>query len=108
MKIVITSRGNNIQAKIDSQFARCAYFALYDTDTREISFIKNLCRTLENNVGLAVVENIHDMGVKRIISGEFGLKAKNELDKHAIQMVVITDHERTIKEIIELLESGHS
>ena len=106
MKIAITSTGNKFDAKIASHFARCAYFALYDTDTHDIDFIKNNCKTMKSNVGLAVVENINDMGVKRIISGEFGLKVKTELDKLSIQMVVITDHTKTISEIVKLLRNN--
>jgi predicted Fe-Mo cluster-binding NifX family protein len=108
MIIAIASSGNTLDSKIDTHFARCAYFAFYDTETGDLDFENNLCRTLESNVGLAVAECLHDKKVKKIISGEFGIKVKAILDKHAIQMIVITDHNRTIKEIVHLLQSTNT
>ncbi len=104
MKIAITSTGNKPGSKIDTHFARCAYFVLYDTDTSDFTFIENTCKAMQSNVGLSAVEFIKKLGVKRIISGEFGLSAKAALDKLSIQMVVITDHEKNIGDIVELLK----
>ncbi len=33
MKIAITSEGNSLNSLIDPRFGRCAFFAIYDTDT---------------------------------------------------------------------------
>jgi predicted Fe-Mo cluster-binding NifX family protein len=106
MIIAIASSGNTTEAKIDSHFARCEYFAYYDTESGDLDFEKNLCRTLESNVGLAVAECLNGKKVKKIISGEFGIKVKPVLDKYAIQMIVMTDHNRTINEIVALLKSN--
>lgn len=107
MKIAITSTGNTEDAKIDKYFARCSYFVIFDSETKEYEFIENPSRTLQDNAGLAVVKLINDFGVKRIISGEFGLKVKAALDDMEIQMIVITDHNRSIKDLIELLRSNN-
>lgn len=106
MIIAIASAGNNSDSKIDTHFARCEYFAYYNTVSGDLDFEKNICRTLESNVGLAVAESLNDKKIKKIISGEFGIKVKAVFDKYGIQMIVITDHDKTIKEIIKLLNSG--
>jgi predicted Fe-Mo cluster-binding NifX family protein len=106
MKIAIASTGKTASAKVDKHFARCMYFALYDTTTGDVDYMKNICRTMESNAGISVVECIRRLGVEKVISGEFGLKAKAELDKYSIQMIVITDSEKTIREIIELLKAN--
>jgi hypothetical protein len=41
--------------------------------------------------------------VRKIISGEFGMKIKSLLDSLKIQMVVLKEPEKTIKEIIDML-----
>jgi predicted Fe-Mo cluster-binding NifX family protein len=105
MIIAIASSGNTPESKIDKHFARCSYFAMFDTEADDLYFEKNICRTLESNVGLAVAECLNEKKVKKIISGEFGIKVKAVLDRHGIQMIVITDHDKTIKEIIDLLKS---
>lgn len=104
MKIAIASTGNSTLATIDIHFARCVCFVIYDTETKHYQFTENPSRTLSENAGLAVVEMISDLGVKRVISGEFGLKVKARLDELKIQMVIITDHNKRIDEIIELLK----
>ena len=45
-----------------------------------------------------------ELGVKKVISGDFGPKAKDLLDKFKIQMVVIQD-DTTVAEIIEKLKN---
>jgi predicted Fe-Mo cluster-binding NifX family protein len=34
MKIAIVSEKESLDARIDSRFGRCAYFAIYDTDSK--------------------------------------------------------------------------
>lgn len=107
MIIAIASSGNTLESKIATHFARCEYFVYYDTETGDLDFEKNLCRTMESNVGFAVAECLNGKKIKKIISGEFGIKVKPVLDKYGIQMIVMTDHNLTIKEIIDLLKSGN-
>jgi len=106
MLIAIASSGNTLESKIATHFARCEYFLYYDTETGDLDFEKNLCRTLESNVGLAVAECLNGKKIKKIISGEFGIKVKPVLDKYSIQMIVITDHNKKISEILDLLKSS--
>jgi predicted Fe-Mo cluster-binding NifX family protein len=108
MKIAIASTGNTQDAKIDKHFARCSYFLIYDTVGNKYEFIENKNRTSKENAGLAAVKMMNELNVKRIISGEFGLKVKSRLDELKIQLVVITDHERKIKDIIKLLKTSHT
>jgi predicted Fe-Mo cluster-binding NifX family protein len=44
-----------------------------------------------------------ELGVKKIISGDFGPNAKNLLNKFQIQMVVIQDDNNTVQDIINSL-----
>lgn len=41
MRVAITSTGNNLQSTIDPRFGRCAYFVIYDTETKATEFIPN-------------------------------------------------------------------
>ena len=42
-----------------------------------------------------------ELGVNKIISGDFGPKAKEMLEKFNIQMVIIEDDSQTIQTIID-------
>ena len=99
MKIAVTSRENKKDSLIDSRFGRCAYFAIYDTDSKEFTFLDNPAKDSESGAGPAAVAFIAKQGVKKIVSGEFGMKIKGILEDLKIEMVSVKD-EKTIAEII--------
>ena len=103
MKAVITSTGNLIESTIDHRFGRCAYFVIYDTESKAIEYIPNPNKDAEEGAGPASVQLVASRNVNMIISGEFGLKIKPLLDSLKIQMIAIKDSNRKIKDIIEML-----
>jgi predicted Fe-Mo cluster-binding NifX family protein len=103
MKTVIASTGNSLESKLDKHFARCAYFVVYDSETKGIEFIPNPNQLVQEGAGSASVELINTWNVDKIISGEFGLKIKPLLDKLKIQMIVLKDKSIEIKDIIHML-----
>jgi predicted Fe-Mo cluster-binding NifX family protein len=108
MKIAIASTGNTMTAHIDKHFARCTFFAIYDSSSGDVDFIKNICQTNQVNAGTSAVSFINNFEVEKIISGDFGQKVKSGLEKCNIQMIIMPDDEKTIGEIIELFKSNHA
>jgi hypothetical protein len=49
------------------------------------------------------VQLVASKNVNRIISGEFGIKIKSQLDSLKIQMIILKEHKIKISEIIEML-----
>ena len=86
MKIAITSQGMTSDSLLDSRFGRCTAFAVYDTDTKKLDFIKNPNKDVDEGAGPASVSLVANQGVQRIISGEFGFKIKGLLNDLKIQM----------------------
>lgn len=105
MKVAITSTGNSPGSKLDQRFGRCAYFVVFDTDTRSMEFIPNPNKDVLEGAGPASVQLVASKDVKKIVSGEFGFKIKPLLDSLRIQMVVYKEPDRTVQEIIEMLTS---
>jgi len=103
MKIAITSTGNTLESSIDLKFGRCSYFIIYDTESKSIEFIPNPNKDIEENAGQASVQLVVSRNAKKIISGEFGLKIKPLLDSQKIQMIVLKNPDKKIKDIIEML-----
>lgn len=99
MKIAITSEGNSLNSLIDHRFGRCAFFAIYDTDTQNTEFIPNPAKESSEGAGPAAVQFIASKGVKKIVAGEFGSKIKSLLDNLQIEM--LNDNGKTISEIIK-------
>lgn len=103
MKVAITSTGNTLESTIDPRFGRCSYFVIYDIDTKAMEFIPNPNKSADEGAGPASVQVVASKEVNKIISGEFGMKIKSLLDSLKIQMVIVKDTDKTISEIIEML-----
>ena len=100
MKIAVTSRENSKSSLIDERFGRCSFFAVYDTDKEEFTFFENPAKNSESGAGPAAVAFIAKQGVKKIVSGEFGMKIKGILQDLKIDMVSIRG-DKTIEQIID-------
>ena len=105
MKIAITSTGNTLESKIDERFGRCAFFVIYDTETKATEFIPNPHKDAESGAGPAAVQLLASRGVNKIVAGEFGVKIKSLLDSLKIQMIVFKKPEHKVQEIINMLNT---
>ena len=76
---------------------------LWRIENKIMEFIPNKNVALDEGAGTASVQFVASRNVKKIISGEFGLKIKPVLDSLKIQMIVLKNPEKKIKEIIEML-----
>jgi predicted Fe-Mo cluster-binding NifX family protein len=103
MKVAITSIGNSLESKLDQRFGRCRFFTIYDSETDGIEFLPNPNKDAPEGAGPASVQTIASRDVKKIISGEFGIKIKGLLDSLKIQMIVLKEPEKSVKGIIEML-----
>ncbi len=105
MKIAIASTGNTINSKIDKHLARCSYFLIYDTVTKDMEFIKNLFKSLPEHAGLEVANLFKKHNIKRIITTDVGYKIKEKLDEMKIQIVIISDNNKKMKDLINLFNN---
>ncbi len=103
MRVAITSTGNSMESPIDQRFGRCAYFVIFDTESQSTEFIPNPNKDMDEDAGLASVKLVASKNVSKIISGEFGIKIKPQLDSLKIQMIGIKDPDQKVSEIITLL-----
>ena len=103
MKVAITSTGNTLNSKLDQRFGRCSFFVICDTETGGTEFIPNPNKDALNGAGPASVQIVASRNVSKIISGEFGIKIKSLLDSLKIQMIVIKEPEKSIQELINML-----
>jgi len=105
MKVAITSTGNSQESKLDQRFGRCAFFVIYDTETKSTEFIPNPNKDAQEGAGPASVQLVASRNVQKIISGEFGIKIKSLLDSLKIQMIIMKEPEKKIIEIIDILNN---
>lgn len=107
MKIVITSTGNATTAQFDQRFGRAGWFCVFNPENGEINFIENENLNAMGGAGTKTAEKMAELGVTKVISGHFGPKAKELLDKLKIQMIMLEDENITIREILEKFQLKH-
>jgi len=105
MKTIITSSDNKISAAFDKRFGRAVWFCLYDELSGKVEFIENAHQNSSNGAGTKAAEKAVELNVKKIISGDFGPKAKDLLDKFEIQMVILQDDNLMVENIINKLKN---
>ncbi len=103
MKTVITSTGDQISSPFDKRFGRAAWFCVYDQETAQVSFLKNMNAEAQNGAGTKTTEKIIELEAGKVISGDFGPKAKDLLERFNIQMVIMQEDDLTIENIIQKL-----
>lgn len=108
MKVAITSMGNTLNSLLDKRFARCPYFAVYDTETHSVTFVSNPAEKIEEGAGPSAVNLMNSLSIKRIISGEFGLKIKFLLTELKIQLVVVKNRDETVSNLVKLLNKKYN
>ena len=100
MKTAITSSGDSLQSEFDMRFGRAAWFCLLNEETGRHEFIENESVNATGGAGIKAAEKMIELGVAKIISGDFGPKAKDLLEKFNIQMVILGNTHTSIKDII--------
>lgn len=104
MKTIITSSGSQLQSTFDKRFGRAAYFCLYNDITKQLHFFQNENAESSNGAGTKAAEKIIELGAQKVISGDFGPKAKEILEKFNVQMVIVQDDQITIEILINKLK----
>ena len=105
MKIIITSKGNDINSKFDLRFGRSGWLCVYDTSKNTTRFIENINKNLNGGAGTKTAEMVAELEVDSVISGDFGPKSKEFLEKLKIQMIIMEGENKSISEIIDTIKN---
>ena len=105
MKIIITSTENKLKSKFDLRFGRAAWFCVYNSETNETDFIENENMNAHSGAGTKAAEKVAELGVKQVISGHFGPKAKSLLEQFKIQMIILDENNNSVQEIINKIQN---
>lgn len=104
MKTIISSTGKDSASQFDLRFGRAAWFCLLDETSGKTSYFKNEYNDAPHGAGTRAAEKVIELGATKVISGDFGPKAKELLEKFNIQMVIIPDDTNTINDIVQKLK----
>lgn len=104
MKVVITALGDSIEALFDQHFGRAAYFCVWEESTGQVEFLPNSNKDDHHGAGIKAAERMVELKVAKVISGHFGPKAKDMLEKFKIQMVELPDQGQSVADVIKMLK----
>lgn len=105
MKTIITSTGDNKESIFDLHFGRAGWFCVYDNELKTTNFIENSFKNVNGGAGTKSSEMAAELGAKQVISGHFGPKAKDLLERLNIQMIIMNEGELKVVDIINKLEN---
>lgn len=105
MKVVISSRGEGLQAAIDPRFGRAARFLVFDTQSRELQSVDNR-QNLEaaQGAGVQAAQTVAGLGAEALITGHCGPKAFRVLQAAGVRIYAGADG--TVAEALAALEQG--
>lgn len=103
MKVVIPAEDNKQDAKVDSRFGRCKYFALVDIKTGQIQFTPNTAQ--ESGSGINAANTIVKISPDALIVETVGPKAFKVLENAGIK-IYHTTGEKNISEVLALFKNN--
>lgn len=101
MKILIPADTKNPEDSPSRVFGRSKYFAIYDTDTEEIKYIKNPGNQKARGAGMSASQIAIDQGVEKVVAERIGPNAKDVLDQGGIQTEIKSVENQSIKELFK-------
>ena len=88
MKIAISSTGDKLEDKIDMRFGRCKYFLIAQIEDKKIKNVKaveNQGALQGHGAGIKAAQQIGDLGVEAVITGNLGPNATDILSQLGIK-----------------------
>jgi predicted Fe-Mo cluster-binding NifX family protein len=86
MKIAISSDGKTVESQIDQRFGRCKYFVIINTEKpNEIKTIENEGAIQGHGAGIRASEQMGELGVEVVLTGNLGPNATTVLEKLEIK-----------------------
>ncbi|MBU1077242.1 MAG: NifB/NifX family molybdenum-iron cluster-binding protein [Spirochaetes bacterium] len=104
MKIAISSTGPDLESAVDNRFGRCAYFIIYDTETKNHEAITNVSAGASGGAGIQAAQNIKEKNAEIVLTGNVGPNAMATLS--AAKIGVAVGVSGTVKEVIGRFQTG--
>ncbi len=102
--IAISSTGNTDSALSDPRFGRCEYFAIYNPKNSTYTFIENKAQSASGGAGIAASQQLIDIGVETVLTGNLGPNAYNVLKSAGIRAYRTASVK--VCEAVELFKNG--
>ncbi len=103
MKVGVSASGRDLNARVDDRFGRCPWFLVVDTDSLEFEAIENRHAQEGMGAGMGAANDLIDVHVNAVISGQVGPKAYEVLKALNVDIFLVSGG-ITVKEALEKLK----
>ncbi len=100
-KICVTTKGPDLEAEIDPNFGRAAYFLIVDPMTLEFKSIENPSARAGHGAGIQSAQFVADQMVSAVLTGQVGPNARRVLESAGVR--VISVEKSSVREAISEL-----
>jgi len=105
MKVAITAQGQEPSSMIDLRFGRAKRILVVDTETGDYQMHDNAVRlNLPQGAGIQTGQNIANLGVEAVITGNVGPNAFRTLNAAHIEIFLAT--EQTVEQAVDAFKEG--
>jgi predicted Fe-Mo cluster-binding NifX family protein len=105
MKIAVTAQGKDVSSEVDLRFGRAKWFIVIDPETGDFEAHDNEVNVnAAQGAGIQTGQNIANLGVEAVITGNVGPNAFKTLNAAAIK-IFLAD-KQTVSQAIESFKTG--
>ena len=105
MKIAVTAQGPELTSEVDTRFGRTKWIVVVDTDTGESQGHDNKVNlTLSQGAGIQTGQNVANLGVDVVITGNIGPNAYKTLIAGKVQIFLVSGG--TVEQAIATFKQG--
>lgn len=87
MRVAVSSTGESLDSPVDPRFGRCPYFIVFDGDKSHRT-VRNDGQALGNGAGIQAAQQMLDLGVDAVVTGDVGPNAFKVLAAGGVRMFV--------------------
>lgn len=105
MKVAITAQGQELSSMIDLRFGRARWILVVDTESGELQVHDNAVQlNLPQGAGIQTGQNVANLGVEAVITGNVGPNAFRTLNAANIKVFLAT--QQTVEEAVTAFKNG--
>lgn len=103
--IAIPVETDKLNTTLSHRFGRSKYFAIYNPVSKSTVFIENVYAEDKIRVAENITYLLSKTSVNKLVAYEIGLKMQNEASGKEIQILIIPENLKTLKQIIQLIKN---
>lgn len=100
MKVAIPCVKPALSALVDDRFGRCAYFAFYNEDTQQTTFVENPAVESNEGAGPAAAQFIVSQGAEAVAAKQIGPKVTHLLKGLSVRFIELKEEGLTVEGVI--------